>query len=233
MRATDIMTTNVISIAADATIEAAVSLMLSNGISGLPVVDDAGVVVGVISEGDLLHRHEIGSERRRSWWLRAFASRESLAHDFVAAHSHKVADIMSKNALTVAPDTDLREIATILEERRIKRLPVVDGGKLVGIVSRANMLQALASRSSSDAPAPSMDDRSLREAVSTALAGKDWGSQANTLNVIVNSGVVELWGWIETEDERKALCLAAQEVPGVNEVVDHLGRFRPAPMGYY
>jgi CBS domain-containing protein len=226
------MTTNVISIAVDGTIEAAVDLMLSNGISGLPVVDKAGAVVGVISEGDLLHRHETGSERRRSWWLRAFASRESQAHDFIAAHSHKVADMMSKNVLTVAPDTDLREIASILEERRIKRLPVVDGGKLVGIVSRANMLQALASRPSSDGSAPTMDDRSLREAVSAALTGKDWGRDPAALNLIVNNGVVEIWGWVESEDERKALCLAAGEVPGVNEVVDHLGKYSPSPLGY-
>jgi CBS domain-containing protein len=226
MQAKDIMTTKVITIGVGATIKDAVAAMLGNSISGLPVLDDAGAVVGIISEGDLLHRVEGGTERKRTWWLRLLSSPREEAEDFITAHSHMVADVMNTPVLSVGPDTDLREIATILEERRIKRVPVIDEGNLVGIVSRANMLQALASGPGGDTPTPSMDDRALREAITKLLVGKDWASHG-ALNVIVSNGSVELWGLVDSEAERKALCIAAAEVPGVTEVVDHLGSIQP------
>ena len=230
MQAKDVMTTNVVTIPVDATIEDAAKAMLDNAVSGLPVVNDAGAVVGVISEGDLLHRQETGTERKRSWWLRAFTSTEQLTHEFITAHSHKVADVMSQNVITIPPDTELGEIAAELEEKRIKRLPVIDGGKLVGIVSRANLLHALASQAGVQAPARTVDDQSLRAAVAETLKDKEWASHG-ALNIIVNDGVVEIWGWVESEDERKALCLAAGEVPGVKEVLDRLGRVQPWLLG--
>jgi CBS domain-containing protein len=226
MRAKDIMTTNVVTIAADARVGEAANIMLENNISGLPVVNDAGNVVGIISEGDLLHRQETGTEEKRSWWLRFFSSPQEDAHDFVKSHGNSVSDAMTDNVVTVDSDTGVGEIATIMEEQRIKRLPVVEDGKLVGIVSRANLLQALATKLSEDVAAPSVDDRSLREAVTAVMAEQDYATHG-ALNVMVNDGVVELWGWVESEDERKALCLAAEGVAGVKEVVDHLGKVPP------
>jgi CBS domain-containing protein len=226
MRAKDIMTTNVITITADASIADAANKMLANQISGLPVVDEASTVVGIISEGDLLHRREIGAAQKRSWWLRVFTNPEADAQDFVKMHGNKVVDVMSTNLLTVTADASVQEIATIMEERRIKRLPVVENGALVGIVSRANLLQALASSLSNDVAVPTVDDRSLRAAVSAVLTKQDYATHG-ALNVIVSDGIVELWGWVESEDERHALCIAAQEVAGVKEIVDHLGNVPP------
>jgi len=226
MQASDIMTTNVVTVGPETTIEQAAQMMLDHHISGMPVVDDANAVVGMISEGDLLHRAEINTERKRAWWLRIFANPADDARDFVREHGRTVKTVMTGNAITVEETAPLADIAEILEEKRIKRVPVVSGGKLVGIVSRANLLRALASHRKDGPSAPSTDDRSLRQAVTKALESKDWASHG-AMNVIVTDGVVELWGWVESDDERKALCVAAQEVPGVKRVIDHLGAVPP------
>jgi len=226
MRAKDIMTTGVVSISSEASIQEAAQLMLDNHISGLPVVNDAGEPVGLISEGDLMHRSEIGTQRKRTWWLRLFASPSEEAHDYVREHARKVEDVMSKKVITIEEETSLADIAQVLEKGGIKRVPVVHDGKLVGIVSRANLLRALASFRPEAAPAPSSDDRSLRTAVIKTLESKEWASHG-ALNVMVNDGVVEVWGWVESDDERRALLLAAEEVPGVKQVVDHLGSVPP------
>ncbi|MDA1100919.1 MAG: CBS domain-containing protein [Proteobacteria bacterium] len=226
MRAKDIMTTDVATVAPDTAIADIAKLLMDNKISGVPVVNAAGETVGMVSEGDLLQQVGLAGEVRRSWWLRLVSSPEQDAKDFVKSHGRCAADIMTTDLVSVTEDTTAAEIARLLEERRIKRVPVLRGGALVGIVSRGNLLHALAGHRNDGPAAPSADDRTIRQEVSQALQGKGWTSHGAT-NVIVTDGVVELWGWVETEVERKAMLLAAQEIPGVKKVIDHLGAVPP------
>jgi len=222
MQAKDIMTTSVVSIGPEASIQDAAQLMLDNHISGLPVVDADGKPVGLISEGDLMHRSEIGTERRRPWWLRMVTSTASEARDFVKEHAQSVADVMSKNVITIDEAAPLGDIAEVLESEGIKRLPVVRDEKLVGIVSRSNLLRALASHPAQTPSAPKADDRNLREAVQKALDSQEWAS-SGALNPMVSDGVVEVWGYVTSKDERRALLLTVEQVPGVKKVIDRLG----------
>src|SRR5271157_295446 len=161
MIASDVMTRNVISVPPDATVAQAVELMLERGISGLLVVDASGVLAGIVTEGDLLRRDELGTERRRSWWLRMIASPGRQAGDFTRTHGRKVADVMTHDVLSVAADAPLAEIVALMEEHRIKRVPVLEGDRVVGVVSRADLLRALsvAARERAESVA---DDRTIR-----------------------------------------------------------------------
>ena len=227
MRAKDIMTTNVATITTDTDVGAIAQVLMDKNISALPVVDSAGRPVGMVSEGDLLHQVGLGGDAPRSWWLRLVSNPEQDAKDFVKSHGRTAGDIMTEGVISIGEDATVSEIAQLLEERRIKRVPVLRDGILVGIVSRSNLLQALAShQESGSAATPSADDRTIRQGVHDALQGKGWTSHGAT-NVIVTNGVVELWGWVETTAERKAMLLAAQEVSGVQKVVDHLGAIPP------
>lgn len=222
MRAKDIMTTDVATISPDTAVSDIARKLMENHISGLPVVDDQGRPVGMVSEGDLLRQVGLAGEARRSWWLRLVSTPEQDAKDFVKAHGRRAADIMSTDVISVTEDTTTGEIARLLEERRIKRVPVLRDGVVVGIVSRGNLLHALAGHRDDGPAAPTADDRTIRQNVYAALQGKGWTSHGAT-NVIVTDGVVELWGWVETDAERKAMLVAAQEIDGVQKVIDHLG----------
>ena len=226
MRARDIMTSKVVTIGPDADIATIAQLLIDKNISGAPVVDAAGKLAGMVSEGDLLKQAGLAGESRRSWWLRLVSTPEQDAKDFVKAHGHTAADIMTTDVVTIAENTVTTTIARLLEENRIKRVPVMRDGELVGIVSRGNLLQALAGHRDDGPAAPTADDRTIREAVYEALQGKGWASHAAT-NVIVTDGVVELWGWVETEAERRAMMVAAEDVSGVQKVIDHLGTVPP------
>jgi CBS domain-containing protein len=220
MRAIDVMTSSVIVASPDMSVQAAAKLLDDNRISGMPVVDAAGQVTGMVSEGDLLRRVEIGTgERRRSWWLELFTSSRELASEYVKEHAHTVKDIMSQPVVSVREDTPLTEIADLLERHHIKRVPVMRDDKLVGIVSRANLIRALASVAPEKlATLPS--DREIREAVLQELSGHRWALPRH--GVIVQDGVVHLWGLVQSEDERSAIRAAAEGVPGVKGVADHL-----------
>ena len=226
MRARDIMTSKVVTIGPDADIATIAQLLIDKNISGVPVVDAAGKLAGMVSEGDLLKQAGLAGESRRSWWLRLVSTPEQDAKDFDKAHGHTAADIMTTDVVTIAENTVTTTIARLLEENRIKRVPVMRDGELVGIVSRGNLLQALAGHRDDGPAAPTADDRTIREAVYEALQGKGWASHAAT-NVIVTDGVVELWGWVETEAERRAMMVAAEDVSGVQKVIDHLGTVPP------
>jgi CBS domain-containing protein len=226
MLAKDIMTPNVITIAPSLGIEEIAQLLLSCNISGVPVVDAEDRLIGLVSEGDLLRRLEDGTERRRSWWLNLLTGPEERAREFVKTHGRRAEDVMTREVMTVTADTPVGEIAQILERRRIKRVPVVEDGKIVGIVSRANLLHGLATHKDRISITPSPDDRAIREQVQALVAKEAWISHGS-LNVLVADGTVELWGWVDSEDERKALLIAVGELDGVKDVVDHLGSVPP------
>jgi CBS domain-containing protein len=223
MKAKDIMTSPVISIAPDATVREVAALLLEMRISAVPVLE-AGRLVGIVSEADLLHRHEIGTDGsgRRSWWLRLFGTDASAAQ-YVKSHATRARDIMTREVVTVAPDTPLERVASLLESRRIRRVPVLRGERLVGIVSRSNLVQALAASRPAAKRAVAATDGTIRERLAAELAGQPWW-RSTYANVVVTDGVVHFWGDIGDERDRDAARVAAENVPGVRAVEDH--RFR-------
>jgi CBS domain-containing protein len=219
MTASDVMTREVTTVSPHTPVQEIATLLYTRRISGVPVVDDDLRVVGMVSEGDLMtHSAAVGEEpRKRSWWLGLFGDTTNSAESYTRSHARTASDIMSTKVIGVSEDQPLSEIARLLEKNRIKRVPVLRDGRLVGIISRANLLQALAV-STPVAPV-SADDREIDRAIAAEISGKPWGTYTN---VIVQDGVVHLWGFIDNESERKALTLAAQNTPGVKGVEDHL-----------
>lgn len=223
MKAKDIMTTSVVTMPLDGDVGEAVRLMLHHHISGLPVVDPAGRLVGVISEGDLMRRVRDGTERRRSWWLELIGATDDSAGDFVKVHSHRVADVMTRDVHTVEETTPVGEIARLLERKRIKRAPVLRDGKVVGIISRSNLLQALAHADAASIPPRSIADDELRARVAAALEDVP-GGQASLVNVMVQDGKVSLSGSVDSDIAERAVAVAVENVPGVREVEVDIGR---------
>lgn len=220
MRAKDIMTVEVVSVGPEASIQEALQLMLKHRISGLPVIDNEGKLVGVVTEGDFLRRVETGTERTRGGWIAFLKGPGGLAEEYVHTHGRKVAEVMTPDPVTVAEDTPLDAVVDTMEKRRIKRVPVVRGNRVVGIVSRANLLHALASVVSG-LPAAKASDGAIREQVLSVLGSERWVPK-QFVDVIVHDGVVELWGSIFDERERQAVVVAAENVGGVKQVKDHL-----------
>lgn len=225
MRASDVMTRQIVSIGPDASIVQAARLMLQNRISGLPVVDARGQLVGMVTEGDFLRRAETGTERRRPRWLEFLIGPGRLASEYVRACGRKVEEIMTRDVVTIPYDTPLDRIVELMEHHRVKRLPVMSDGQLVGIVTRANLLHAVASLAHDAAPVTA-DDSSIRERVLAELEKRSW-APLGMLNIVVRNGVVELFGTITEERERAAIRVAAENIPGVKAVRDHLAWLEP------
>jgi CBS domain-containing protein len=218
MQARDVMVRGVIAVGPDMTVRAAANSMVTNRISAIPVVDINAKLVGIVSEGDLMHRVENQTQRRRSWWLEMFVSTDQLAQEFVKSHAKCVRDVMTRHVITVSPQTSLRDIAALLEKHAIKRVPVIEDGKVVGIVSRANLLQAMASVGDDDDTGET--DRNLRWRILESIKDKPWASRP--FNVIVKQRSVDLWGFVYSEDEKAAIRVAAEATPGVQAVNDNL-----------
>jgi len=235
MRAMDVMTTDVITVAADTSVQDLAALLCKHGISGVPVVDATNKLVGIISEGDLLHRAEIGTERRterrRTRWVDSIASDRDLARDYVKSHSKTIQNVMTRNVVTVDEMTELAEIANLLETKRIKRVPVVRDGKVIGIVSRANLVRALVAMKSQPATDTDSDDRTISQKLLAELQGhellaelqgQEW-TRAWAADITVRDKIVHLWcSDDQSEEERQALRVAAENTPGVRGVEVHI-----------
>jgi CBS-domain-containing membrane protein len=218
MKAVDVMVREVVTVTPDTEVAEAIRLLALHDLSALPVVGDGGAVVGVISEADLIRREEIGTEKHRRWWLEAITPASTLAVEFAKSHGRRVSEIMSTNVIAASEDTPLEEIATLLERHRIKRLPILKDGRLVGVVSRSNLIQALAS---GYIGAAGESDRAIRSELLSRLAEQPW-TEFGSRNIIVTDGTVHLWGLVGSEDERKALTALAEDVPGVVRVSDEM-----------
>ncbi len=216
MKARDVMVSPVITTKPTASVKEVARMLLTHHISAVPVLDNADKLVGIVSEGDLMRRADLGTERYRSWWLAAlFAEEDALAAEYVKQHSRKVADVMTKRLVTASPETPLNEIAGLLERHSIKRVPIVGNGALVGIVSRANLIQALAGdHRGLDISVP---DAQLRDKIMAELRMQPW-AHTLLLNVTVNDGIVDIWGITRSEAEKQALRVAAEITPGVRAV---------------
>jgi CBS domain-containing protein len=219
MKAADVMATNVITVRLDTPVATIAEVLLANRISAVPVVNDKDALVGIVSEGDLIHRVEAGTERHRSWWLELLTGKEMLAHEFVKSHARKASDVMTRAVVSVQPDTPLGDIASLLEKHRIKRVPVLSNGKIAGIVSRANLIQALVS--DAKASNASVDDLTLHSNILEQLRTKPW-FDPSTIKIIVNNGTVELWGIVGSETEKNAIRVAVEVTPGVRQVANKL-----------
>jgi len=225
MKASDVMTRKVVSIAPDASVLEALRLMLQHKISGLPIVDRSGNVAGIVTEGDFLRRAEIGTERKRPRWLEFLVGPGTFARDYVHSHGRRVDEVMTSDVQTVAEDTPLGDIVTLMEKHRVKRVPVVRGTELVGIVSRANLLRALASVAAEILPTPQSDEV-IRERLLAELDRQSW-APPHMIDVVVRNGVVELWGQVMEANQRDAVRVAAETVAGVKEVKSHIVWIEP------
>jgi len=229
MNAKDLMTAPVVTVAPDTTVREIATLLLERRISAVPVVDD-GRVVGLVSEGDLLHRHEIGADRHRpagAWWLRLIRGDSSPA-DYVKSHGAHARDVMTREVIAVTEDTPAAEIATVLETHRIKRVPVLRGERLVGIVSRANLIQGLAVKAGNEKAPRVKTDAGIRRQLMAELERQPWW-QRSLSNVLVTDGIVHYWGLVDSDGDRDAARVAAENVPGVRGVEDHRARYSELP----
>ena len=221
MKAKDIMTENVVTVKPETSVIEIAKLLVERQISAVPVVDNENRILGIVSEGDLMRRPETETETHRSWWLQAVTDQEMLAREYAKSHGLDAQTVMTQDVVTVTENTSLADIARTLETNRIKRVPVVRDDQLVGIVSRANIIQALAAKKSRiDADVHVGDDRIRSELLET-LKNEPWTSSA-TLNIVVNEGVVHLYGFVASHAERRAVAVAAQNVVGVRSIEDHL-----------
>lgn len=220
MKAADLMTSFVVTVTPEATIEYAAQLMLQHRISGLPVTDSDGAVLGIVTESDLLRRAETGTDKRHARWVSLLIGPGRLAQEYVHTHGRKVGEVMTERVFTVTPETPLADLVALMETKHVKRVPVVDQGHLVGIVSRADVMAALVGLLS-EKPAGSVTDTDIRNQILAEIDRQPWGPRGS-VDVIVTNGVVVLKGTIPDERERAALCVAAENVPGVKAVHDRL-----------
>jgi CBS domain-containing protein len=228
MQARDVMTAPVVTVRADQTIKDLASILVKNRISAAPVVNNTGKVIGMVSEGDIMRRAETGTEAKAKGWPSFLADPGQAAKNYVAAHARKVSEVMSTPVISVRPDTPLDEVATIFQERGIKRVPVIHGDDLVGIVSRANLIQALTlAKPQLEIP---QSDRFIRDRLLKHLAEQPW-ADLSMVNVLVSNGVVTLYGVVPSLTEKKAMRVAAESLSGVTAVIDRLN-IAPARFGW-
>lgn len=222
MKARDIMTTTVISAEPDTSVREIARLLLKHRISAVPVVGNRGRVIGMVSEGDLIRRPESRTQGRGSgsWWLEFLEGHEERARTYLKSHGLTASDVMSPEPITVTETASLEEVASLLEKHHIKRVPVLRGGKLVGIVSRANLLHGLVARDGKAAITTRPDTAEIRDRVMLEL--RRIGLRTDFVNVVVADGIVHLWGLVESAAERKAVALAARRVAGVKKVENQL-----------
>jgi CBS domain-containing protein len=219
MKASDVMTRNVLTVGRETSVANAIRVMLDNNISGLPVLDN-GKVIGIVTEGDLLRRSETGTERHRPRWLEILMGPGRMAGEYVRTHGRKVGEIMTTDVISVAGDTPLEEVVGLMERRRIKRVPVIEGDVLIGVVSRLDLLRALLRAIEAENSEQRGDD-DIREQIIAELAKAAWVPR-DGLSISVKDGVVDLNGVILEEKEREALRVVAENIPGVRAVEDHL-----------
>jgi CBS domain-containing protein len=218
MKAADIMTRNVVTTRPEANISEAIALLTEHDLSALPVVNESGEVVGIVSEADLMCRLRNEGDKRHPWWMEAVTPAATLAGEFAKMHGQKVHEVMTTEAISASEEASLGSLAALLEKKRIKRVPILRDGKLIGVVSRTNLLQALAIEGNTGAPGQA-SDRAIRLDLLARLGQQHW-TDFGSRNIIVRDGVVHIWGLVGSPQEQEALLALAEEVPGVTRVAD-------------
>ena len=225
MKAADVMTRTVASIVANASVVEALNLMLQNHVSGLPVVDADGNLVGMVTEGDFLRRAELDTERHHPRWLAFLLGESHLAREYVDAHARKVEEIMTREVSTVAEDTPLTKVVELMEENHYRRVPVVKDGRPVGVVSRADLIRAIL-KAAAKSMSANLSDAAIRQLIAAEIERQPW-SPRSTVDYSVTNGVVELKGLVFTEEGRQAMRVMVENLPGVKRVDDHLALIEP------
>jgi CBS-domain-containing membrane protein len=229
MKAQDIMTSDVTTVRPETSVRDIAALMMEKHISGVPVVGDDGTIVGIVSESDLLHRAEVGTERKHKWWFRVFADSDELAQEYAKAHGLAARDVMSRYVVSVRHDAELRDVADILDKQAIKRVPVLRDGRLVGIISRGDLVRAL-TRVQVPKASATIDNAVLHETLRDRIKSQSWLNDSY-VNVAVDDGVVELWGVVASPDQHRALRALVEETEGVRRLEDKLAVAGPLPSG--
>ena len=220
MNAAELMTRDVVTIGPEAPFADAIRLMLALRVSGLPVVDCAGRLIGLLTEGDLLHRVETGTDAPRMGWFQALVDRGRMAEDYVHSHGRRVQDVMTRDVVTVRKESPLADIVRIMEQKHFRRVPVVDGEQLVGVVSRSDLVRVLGTLLAKEA-LPNKSDREIRACILTEMQRHRWAPGRNVQVTVIN-GIVELHGEIFDERMRSAMRVIAEAIPGVRAVEDDL-----------
>jgi CBS domain-containing protein len=215
------MTRDVVTVGADTTVGEIAALLVHHRISAVPVVSGDRHLIGIVTQTDLVHRSETGTEKRRKWWLEIFADPDVRAREYVKSHGRKARDIMTRVVVSVPPNASLGEVADVLDSQRIRQVPVVSKGTIVGMISRADIVRKLAETKAvvSDAGA---DNGALQEAIWEQIRAQPW-LKAALVNLTVRDGVVELYGAVDSSEQRQALRVLVEGVPGVRKVEDHVG----------
>lgn len=220
MNVLNIMTPTVVTVPAQASIETAINLMLKYEISGLPVVGEHQELKGIVSESDFLRRAEIGTERRRNRWLGFLTGTGRLAEEYIHAHGRKVEDVMNRNPITVKETTSIEEVARLMEKHNIKRLPVVRGNNLVGMVTRANLIRAIVAHGSA-IPSPAKSDIEIQKAILDRLGKQPW-APTPLFSIDVKDGVVTVSGVIFDPQQEEALRVLIENTPGMKRIESDL-----------
>ena len=220
MQAKDIMTADVVTVTPATTIRETAQVMVEHRVSALPVLTGDGAIVGIVTESDLLHRSETDTERKRKWWLNIITDTDTRAAEFIKSHAQHVQDVMTRVVVTVSEDTSLADVADILDANQIQRVPVTRNGELIGIISRTDLVRALA-QSRPDTEEERLDNGALHDVIKEAIRKQDWINSA-FMNYSVNNGIVRLFGFVETESQRRAMKVLVEAVPGVKQVEDDL-----------
>ncbi|MBS0243226.1 MAG: CBS domain-containing protein [Proteobacteria bacterium] len=220
MKASEVMAKDVVTVGPKTSVKDIAELMTKHRISGVPVVDDKGDLVGILSETDLMHRAETGTERKRKWWLHAFVDADKLAREYAASHARRAEDIMTDTVVTVDADATLAEVANLFERRKLKRLPVTRDGRLAGIITRGDLVRALAARQTAAAAAPA-NAKQVAEHIRSRMRHETW-LDSSLVNVQVEKGVAELTGFVTSNDQHRALRLLVEGTPGVTAIDDKL-----------
>ena len=220
VKAQDIMTRAVVTVGPYTPVPDIASMMVEKHISGMPVVTESGQIIGILSQSDLLHRVETGTEResRRKWWFLNLADADALARDYAKAHGLRAQDVMSRYVISVRDDAELRDVADILDTHRIKRVPVLQEGRLVGIITRGDLVRALSQVQMSKS-VKKVDDAALHKTLHDRIRAQPWVNDSY-ISVTVNDGVVELWGFVDTVDQHSALRALVEETDGVSRLED-------------
>ncbi len=221
MQAHEAMTKDVITVGPSTTVREIAALLVKHRISAVPVVSSEGRILGIVSQTDLGHRRETDTEKRRKWWLEMFADSDAKAREFIKSHGIVARDVMTRFVVSVSKDTPLSEVAEILDTHRIRQVPVIQDGKLVGMISRADLVRKLAEATITASPTRH-DNGALQKAIWARIKKESW-LQAALVNITVKDGVVELWGAVGSDDQRRALRVLVEGIEGVQRVEDNVG----------
>lgn len=223
MNAQEAMTKDVVTVGPEATVAEIAALLVRHRISAVPVVSKDNRVVGIVSQTDLGHRSETGTEKKRKWWLDVFADADAKAREYIKSHGLKAQDVMTRFIVSVSKATSLSEVAEVLDTHRIRQVPVMEDGKLVGMISRTDLVRKLAEVRIA-APAARAENGVLQKAIWDQIKAQPWLGSAY-INLAVRDGVVELWGAVDSNEQRHALRVLVEGVSGVQKVVDNVGLF--------